>query len=67
MTIATASQTRTTQGRFASPACPWGITTVLLPNWQLGYRVGEGGRIYASQAHAEAFAQKRRNRIVVAN
>ncbi|SIO58466.1 hypothetical protein SAMN05444166_5689 [Singulisphaera sp. GP187] len=58
---------RLTTGRFASPASPWAITEVLTPHYEIGYRVGPNGRIYASKAAAERFALARQNRLVRPN
>lgn len=58
---------RTIKGRYASPACPWGVQEVIMPLGQLAYRVGPHGRIYADKAAAERFAFARQNRPVRPN
>jgi hypothetical protein len=55
---------RSLGGRFASPDSPAAITTVLLPSWTIGYRVGPNGRIYANREHALAFAGTRARKAV---
>lgn len=59
MSILPTAAARDNRGRFAASTSPFAVTPVLLvPAWKFGYRVG--GRIYANEGHARAFAESRR-------
>jgi hypothetical protein len=59
-TVTHTAPARDPQGRFARESDPWSVVPVLLvPRWDIAYRVGPRGRIYAERSAAVRYARHR--------